>query len=84
MDQIIYNAPATSQVVAIWVNDEPSENVETCDISIYAYSTSKHNAIILDVITLSNTLCYIPILSMVGIGVVKELLNYINMMILVL
>lgn len=42
MDQIIYNAPATSQVVAIWVNDEPSENVETCDISIYAYSTSKH------------------------------------------
>lgn len=38
----MYNAPTTSKVFAIWVDDEPSENIGNRDISISSHSASKH------------------------------------------
>ena len=42
LDQRVYNTPSSSQVVAIWVDDDPSANIRTRDISVYCHSGETH------------------------------------------
>ncbi|KAL5581670.1 hypothetical protein UlMin_014112 [Ulmus minor] len=42
LDQVVYNTPSSSQVAVIWVNDDPSANFRTRDISVYCHSGETH------------------------------------------
>ena len=39
LDQMVYNTLLSSQVAVIWVDDDPSTNIKTCDISVYCHSS---------------------------------------------
>ncbi|XP_022856470.1 uncharacterized protein LOC111377572 [Olea europaea var. sylvestris] len=42
LDQRVFNTPTTSQVAAIWVEDDANANVRACDITIYGHYDDSH------------------------------------------